>query len=583
MTSLQAFHRSLSERATESVGRPQNDRLLTGRVLSASLLFISALSLSVSPLSLTSSPAFAELALNTLDPNFIEQGEEKEFILIGRDFSEDASVSFSVGGSGGEVTVVGSVELVLGTDAGDGRGDRLVFTARASGSAPTGACNVTVSSGGMERTKFAALNIRPGSGTTTPNPEPVEDPNDVANPGNGGGGGSLYDDLPEREAGRINIITRASPPKGEKGGQVNLWIEGREFPSDVTIKFSGVGENDILPAPNINGELDPPQIYRNTSDTNGEMDGILYYIRISAVAEETSNVSITLSSPSSGSYTQDNVFEIVPEGQGFIFDDQGAEDIEAVTSASPRAVRAGRNVAMWILGEGFNINSEIEYSNPALSQVIDSEVVINAQNAPGYDGIRSYLLVPPTAPPGMVSVTVTNPNGTSQQGIDLFEVVPPANLEGGPIEGGGGSCVDDETDPIVSEIVLSSPSELYLGQETELRIYARGIACRAIFLLYGGGVEILTEPQVFQDTSDPTLRFFKMNVKVNVNAPLGPRSVTLINPNGSSKSREDAFTIVAGRGGAAGAACQQDGGQHGALIIFALLALMRSQRRRDLA
>mgnify|MGYP001182473140 CR=1 FL=1 len=67
-------------------------------------------------------------------------------------------------------------------------------------------------------------------------------------------------------------------------------------------------------------------------------------------------------------------------------------------------------------------------------------------------------------------------------------------------------------------------------------------------------IEVLTEPQVFQDQSDPSLRFFQLRIKVNANAPLGPRSVTILNPNGSSKSRDDAFTVLASSGAATGSA-----------------------------
>ena len=524
-----------------------------------------------------SATASAQLAVNTLDPNFIEQGETKDFTLFGRNFADDVMISFT-GGQG--VSIVGAVELVLGSDAGDGRGDRLTFTASASATTAVGVLNLVVESGDESRTKYSALNIRPGAGGSTgPSDPPPSDPNDQ--PDTSGGGGSLYDGLPDRESGKINIVTRASPPKGELGGQVNLWLEGREFPSDITIKF-GVDMNDILPAEDADGmPISPPQVYRNTSDTNGEMDGILYYIRIGYTAP-LGDVPITLQSPSTGaSYTADEIFEIVPEGEGLIFNGEGAEDIEAVTSASPVAIRAGRNAAMWILGEGFNIDSEITYSNPALNQVRDAEVVINAQNAPGYDGIRSYLLVPPTAPPGPVSVTVTNPNGTTQQGIDLFEVVAPSDQSGSGLPSGGGTCLADEVEPVISDIVGAEPSEVYPGQEVDLRIYARGLACSATFLLFGGGIDVLSEPRVFQSPSDPSLRFFQMRIKVDVNAPLGPRAVTLLNPNGSTKSREDTFSVVSNENGLTSTACRQGWGQQGALSLLGILFFVSLYRRRE--
>ena len=542
---------------------------------------------------LWSTSALAQLSVSTLEPNYIEQGTQQEFTLFGRGFDADTELRFEVSpGQEAEVRVTSMIEFVSGADVGDSRGDRLVFTAQAEVSAAPGSSNLVVTTSSESRTKYAALNIRPGTGgSTNPNGNSGDmDPNGNMSPdgspgsdGNMGGvnnSGSLYEGLPDRVMGQINAVTRASPPKGEAGGQVNLWIEGREFPSDLQVKF---GTTKIEPAINSNNEPIPSQVFRNTSDTGGEMDGILYYARIGLDAP-LGPVTITLQSPSTGvSYVAEDIFEIVEQGQGLIFDERGAEDIETVSSASPTAVRAGRNTAMWLLGTGFNIESRVEYSNPAVQQVRSSEVVISAQNAPGYDGIRSYLQIPPTATPGMVSATVTNPNGTSTQGIDLFEIIPPANVEGmgGTPVGVGGTCQDTDFDVVISEIVASDPNEVFLGQETDLKIFARGLACNASFLLYGGGIEVLTEPRVFQDQSDPTLRFFQLRIKVNANAPLGPRSVTILNPNGSSKSRDDAFTVLASSGATTGASCRQGQRHHSAFaLIFVLLSIMISVKRR---
>ena len=529
---------------------------------------------------LWSIPAFAQLSVSTLEPNYIEQGTQEEFTLFGRGFDADTELNFEIAaGQDGGVSVTSTIEFVSGADIGDSRGDRLIFTIQADASAEPGSRNLVVVTTAESRTKYAALNVRPGSGRGTTNPGDPMDPNDPMNPtdpvdpGNTTQGnmnsGSLYAGLPDREMGEINAVTRASPPKGEAGGQVNLWIEGREFPSDLQIKFS---TTKIEPALNSMGEPIASQVFRNTSDTGGEMDGVLYFARISLDAP-LGPVSITLQSPSTGaSYVAEDLFEIVEEGQGLIFDERGADDIEMVSSASPVAVRAGRNTAMWLLGTGFNIESRVEYSNPALQEVRPSEVVISAQNAPGYDGMRSYLQIPPTATTGMVSVTITNPNNTSSQGIDLFEVVAPASIEGSTPVGVPGTCQDSDADLVISEIVTSDPTEVYLGQETDLKIFARGLACSASFLLYGGGIEVLSEPQVFQDQSDPTLRFFQLRIKVNANAPLGPRSVTILNPNGSSKSRDNAFTVLASSGTSTGTACQQ--GQSAQSVFTLLLVLL---------
>ena len=549
------------------------------------LLYKSA---SVLFLLLISSNVWAQLSLSTLEPNTIEQGESAEFTLYGGGFGDSINLSFEaapdieVG-----VTVQGDPMVVTAADADDGRGDRIVFTASASGSAPIGGRNLVVSNASDTRTKFAALTVRAGTGGNNNDgmnggtePEP-DDNNDV--PDSNGNGG-LYESLPSREAGTINVITRASPPKGEVGGQVNLWIEGREFPPDIEVKFNTTA---IEPALNTESMPIPQQVFRNTSDTGGELDGILYYARISGDAP-LGPVSITLSSASTGTRkTEEGLFEIVEQGQGLIFDNSGAETIEQVSSASPLAVRAGRNVAMWVLGQGFNIGSTIEFSNESIQSVRPPEVVIDAQNAPGYDGIRNYLQIPPTAMPGSVSVTVKNPNMSNKIGVDLFEIIPPASLEGAsPIPGntGGGACQGDDFEQNLSEIVAADPGRVAIGQETDLRIYARGLACRASFILYGGGIEVIGDTPVYQDQSDPALRFFQLRIKVNRFAPLGPRKVTILNPNGSSKTEEGVFTVVVGANGT-GAACQNlNSKQPLFILLFALfcITLLRSRIKNSI-
>lgn len=558
--------------------------------LKTSMLTLSQYTLGIFVL-LVSSNVWAQLSLSTLEPNTIEQGQSIELTLYGGGFGDMINVSFEAApDTEVGVTVQGQPMLVTAAEADDGRGDRLVFTASATATAPVGGRNLVVSNANDTRTKFSALMVRAGSGGNTGGMNNGgmnmggmnTDPNDDPAPNSSGNGG-LYESLPPREAGSINVITRASPPKGEVGGQVNLWIEGREFPPDVEVKFNTTA---IEPALNTDSMVIPQQVFRNTTDTGGELDGILYYARISGDAP-LGPVSITLSSPSTGARkTEEGLFEIVEQGQGLVFDNSGAEDIEQVSSASPLAVRAGRNVALWVLGQGFNIDSSIQFSNPSVQSVRPSEVVIEAQNAPGYDGIRNYLQIPPTAAPGPVSVTVTNPNSTTQTGVDLFEIIPPASVEGAtPIPGGSGgdACEGDDFEQNISEIVAANPGVVAVGQETDLRIYARGLACRASFILYGGGIEVIGDTPVYQDTSDPALRFFQLRIKVNRFAPLGPRKVTILNPNGSSKTRDNVFEVVVGASGT-GAACQNLNSKQPLFILLCALfgiTLLRLRLRKS--
>ena len=183
--------------------------------------------------------------------------------------------------------------------------------------------------------------------------------------------------------------------------------------------------------------------------------------------------------------------------------------------------------------------------------------------------------IPPTAQPGMVSVTVENPNGTTQTGVDLFEIFPPASNEGEvPIpEGGASACEGDDFMQNISAILGAEPSILARGEETDLKIYANGLACRALIILYGGGIEVIGNKPVYQDPMDPALRFFQLRVKVSSNAPLGPRRVTILNPNSSNKTAEGVITVVESRR-SSGVACQSKDGTHCLFIlIFALLSI----------
>ena len=540
------------------------------------------------------SQSWAQLSLSTLEPQNLEQGQQQDFTLFGGGFGETVTVSFEgMPGTDSGVTLVGSPTIVSAADANDGRGDRITFAAQATATAAVGGRNLIVTTASESRTKYAALNIRAGSGggnnsggnnsggnmggMMTTDPGSNDSNNDRIT-------GGLYDNLPPREDGEINVITRASPPKIEIGGQQNLWIEGRQFPPNVEVKFNITGIDAAL---DNNSMPYPIQVYRNTQDTGEELDGILYYARVAPDAP-LGPISVTLRDPATGStLTKENIIEIVDVGQGLIFNTTGAENIEQVSSASPVAVRAGRSVAMWVLGQGFNIDSTIEFSNPSIQSVRPSEVVIDAQNAPGFDGIRSYLQVPPTAAPGLVSVTVRNPNTTNKTGVDLFEVFPPANLEGNdtqPPMGIGGICEGDDTMQTISEIVAADPGQVYLGQETDLKVFARGLACRASFVLRGGGIEVIGDTPVYQDQVDPALRFFQLRIKVSPSATLGPRHFTILNPNGSTKTKDNLFTVTAGPNGA-GAACQNTEGPHSfyTLLVLLLSLLFFKQKSKVLA
>ena len=97
---------------------------------------------------------------------------------------------------------------------------------------------------------------------------------------------------------------------------------------------------------------------------------------------------------------------------------------------------------------------------------------------------------------------------------------------------------------VVSEIIAVSPNEVSPGEVVDLKIFGEGIDCNASLLIYGDGLEMVTEPQVYQDSSNRLLRFIKLRLKVNEDASLGLCRVVILNPNGSVASAPDLFEIV---------------------------------------
>ena len=535
------------------------------------------------------SQASAQIRLSELEPNRLAQGATEELTLFGDLFEEGMTLSFS----GEGVAVQEVIMITQGQDAGDGRGDRVTFSVSVTPDAELAPRNLTVSMPGQnDMTKYSALTIVAGNGMAgTPtdpmggNDDPV-DPNDPMmntpnpDPMNDGSDNPLYSDLPPRQDGQINSITQASPPIGELGGQVNLWISGREFPSDIEVKFN---TPEIGQAYSENQPI-PPQIIRNTSDTNGSLDGILYFIRISPTAP-LGPVDITLSSASTGStLTAQRIFEIVPRGEGLNEQIMGSDDLESVSGASPLAIRAGRNTALWVWGRGFNAQSRIEFNNPSIEFVRPSVPVIQAQNMPGFDGMQNFLLPAAEALPGPVNVTITNPNGTREVGMGLFSVVPASgNASGAPttpqgeISGIQENCLMDDYETSVIEVSAVTPNEVMRGETTEIEIIGSGFACGATVMLRGGGIEKIGQEIFSRDPINPNLTFFRMRIAVAPDAKLGSRTVIVMNLNGSIKSK-DALTVIEEQR-VAGAACSTSTASSTPPLIFWIAVLFGLYRK----
>lgn len=524
----------------------------------------------------------SSISLGTLSPNTLAQGQSGSFTLPGAGFTDGMTVIVSGGG-----VTVGAVTMTQGMTPNE---QLLNFTLTADPGAALGRRNISVrdNMGGAPVTRYVALEITQGSGggqgggggtptggTMGPSDPPPGDPTgDPSNPQD-----PRYADLPPRVTGQVNLLTRASPSVGETGGQVPLWIEGREFSEDIEIKFS----TPLIEQAYNNNQPIPMQVVRNSSDSDGNLDGVMYQIRIAPQAL-LGPVDITVTNKVNGSsYTLTRGFEIVARGEGLRINTQGSDDITSVSSASPLAIATGRNTAMWVVGSGFNVGSTITFSNPGISTVSPSRPVINSQNNPGFDGIQSFLTVSPTATPGPVDVSVTNPNGSTRTGTGLFSVVnvgagvtaDPTSPNAPPVPA---DCTPD-TSVTVAYLGNLTPNEFVRGETAQVSLIGAGLTC-ASTPVFPPGINVISAPVLSVDPVVSTLQTLSFAISVTNNAPLGVQPLTVLNPNGSSKLQREAFWVIGSS--SAGAACTSSAraGAPTALALLSLLALAFGLARR---
>jgi hypothetical protein len=226
--------------------------------------------------------------------------------------------------------------------------------------------------------------------------------------------------------------------------------------------------------------------------------------------------------------------------------DPGMGNVDVVTGASPPAFRAGRDVSLWVWGKGIASGAQLEFSRPGIAPYAPYEAVPQAGNYPGFDGLRAFLLVEANVPAGPVDVTVVNPNGTRATGVSFLTVVAP----GEPLPGAGeavdevGTCLPPET--TVEEITRVVPKQVRPGSPLPLAIVGRGFACGASVLIAGGGLQASagTAPRIVRSGADPMATTLYWDLEVLPDARLGPRDVTVVNPNNSSKRVVSAFEVV---------------------------------------
>ena len=239
-----------------------------------------------------------------------------------------------------------------------------------------------------------------------------------------------------RQAVRVDAVSRASPSYARPGEQVNLWLVGRGFEPTSSVSFDREGLGPAV----LNGEPIPSEVHLRSQGQNNELDGLQYYLQVGGPEQvQPGPVSVTVTNVDGSSATGVGLIEILPPGQTSPPPNLN-QPVDAITGASPRAVFLGRNVSLWIWGEGFANGAQVEFLSPqtgapmqGIQSYAPSEVVERSTSHPGYSGIRSFLLIDAMAPLGPVDVRITNPNGSSQTARQLFSLVNAADgAQGSP-------------------------------------------------------------------------------------------------------------------------------------------------------
>ncbi|MCK6572133.1 hypothetical protein L6V77_13665 [Myxococcota bacterium] len=507
---------------------------------------------------------------------------QKTLWITGTGFAPGDRVSISGNGIG-EISapmVVPEAERMDG-----GRGDGIRYTISVAADAASGRRDITVTGfDGTAATGAGLLEITGGG--APPTAPPTAPPDMGVAPPTG-----PVTAPPEVPSGGVDVVTRASPIHGEQGEQVNLWIVGRTFQDGATVHFSAAGMGPAL----VDGLPLPLKVVRNVPSEAEKLDGIEFYLRIGPETP-VGPVDITVRGPDGTEATGRALFNVVETG-GIPPPVPGAGNADTISGASPPAFRSGRNVSLWIWGRDFEPGADVQFSQPGIRQYSPFEVVNEAGNYAPLDGIRAFLLVDGNVPSGPVDVTVVNPNGSRVTRPGLVEVVG----SGGGAAAGGAAGEDVEpclpaSTPIES-IDFVTPAEVLRDSPLPLTIVGRGFACGARVALSGGGLRAPegSTPRIIRDAADPGLTTLRWDLEVTADAAFGPRDVTVVNPDNSTKTLAGAFSIVetlSGDGGVGAggkspgiSACTQrpgpqNGGAAALLALFALTFGLAASRRR---
>ncbi len=414
--------------------------------------------------------------------------------------------------SGEGITETEPPTVILEGDRNDGgRGDGIVYLFSIAANASPGVRDITVRSpDGRAITSERAIELVPDMNPMEPAPMP---------------------------AGGVDRVSRASPAYVSRGEQVNLWVVGETFTPGVMVSFTNPGLGPAL----LNGESIPQEVFPNAASEGGNLDGIQYFMRVASDAPLGIS-DVTVTGPDGTGATGRQLIEVLRSGARPPNQGNGGP-IDAVTGASPQAAYKGRNVSLWIWGEGFQPDATVTFSNSKIQNYTPPEVVEVSQSHPGYSGIRNFLIVGQDAPLGPVDITVTNPGGASRTASGLFEIV-----EGdGQVGGSGaisdiGDCPDDRTS--VAALTRVTPDTLPIGRKIRLAIEGQAFACGAQVRIDCCGVKAHDQPRLVRDPTNPFNTTLYWTVEAEQRAEIGTRGLTVINPNNTSKNLDKALRIT---------------------------------------
>ncbi|MGC6416944.1 MAG: hypothetical protein ACON3Z_07490 [Bradymonadia bacterium] len=469
-----------------------------------------------------SCPAYAADIITGASPSVQSTGTNARIWITGRGFLPGATVMVS----GPGITQTEAAQVVPEAQRVDGgRGDGIIYGFDIAADAPIGARNITVTdaNGTATGTGFIQI-VQGGAPQQNGNMQP--------------GQGNMQPAQGNNGPGIVDRVTRASPPYAVQGQQVNLWVVGRGFAPGAQVSFSIPG---IQPYIDANGQPIANKVFPNAESEMGTSDGLQTFIQVGVPPETPAGlVDVTVTNPNGSSATGRGLIEIVQPGQE-PRPMPGMGNIDAITGASPRAAFVGRPVALWLWGEGIAEGAQVAFDNPGITTFSPSSVVERSLSHPGYSGIRNFLQVSPNAQPGPVTVTITNPNGSSQTMPALFELLPSDGAPPGGQEEYQGECPDQVTS--VANILDVEPKRWFRDSSITLVISGEAFACGAQIVIPGGGLRASSRPRFYRNPANPFETRLEWDIEIGPNARLGARDITVINPNNTSKTASNAVSI----------------------------------------